>query len=237
MTKNPIDSRSAYDDWHSGIEVDEYSPTLWYSLVAGELKQQDLAGKTILEIGCGRGGFACWLMAQQPAPSKFIAMDYAPAAVEWGRRYAERKGVQGIEWDVADIQAIPQPADSFDFVISCETIEHVPDPQRAVSELVRILKPGGQLLLTTPNYFSVLGLYRGYLRLLGRPFSEGGQPINNLMLHPRTVGMVKASGARIVHNNSVGQTLFMPGKVPKSFPNSPGLKWFGVQSFVVAKKP
>src|SRR5262249_27760351 len=81
-----------------------------------------------------------------------------------------------------------------DTVISCETIEHVPDPSRAVAELAQVLKPGGRLFLTTPNYFGPFGLYRAYLRLRRRRFTEVGQPINQLTLLPRTLRWIRRAG-------------------------------------------
>jgi 2-polyprenyl-6-hydroxyphenyl methylase/3-demethylubiquinone-9 3-methyltransferase len=47
--------------------------------------------------------------------------------------------------------ALPFPDASFDSVISSECIEHTPDPVAAVAEMLRVLKPGGHLFLTTPN--------------------------------------------------------------------------------------
>jgi SAM-dependent methyltransferase len=51
---------------------------------------------------------------------------------------------------VCDIVAIPAPSESFDVVLCTEVLEHLPDPVAAVKELARLLRPGGQLLLTAP---------------------------------------------------------------------------------------
>ena len=86
---------------------------------------------------------------------------------------------------VADIETIPFDRDSFDLVISLDTIEHVPHPTRAVAELVRVLQPGGKFVLTTNNYFGLIGVWRLIMRLAGRRFTEFGQPINQpLMFFP-----------------------------------------------------
>ncbi|MEB3234631.1 MAG: methyltransferase domain-containing protein [Cyanobacteriota bacterium] len=59
-------------------------------------------------------------------------------------------------WDASrcdllcDITAIPRPDHSFDAVLCTEVFEHLPDPQLALKELARVLKPGGQLMLTAP---------------------------------------------------------------------------------------
>src|SRR5216117_3593434 len=56
-------------------------------------------------------------------------------------------------------QSLPFADNSFDAVISCETIEHLPQVQAGVNEMYRVTRPGGRLFLTTPNYFNFIGLY------------------------------------------------------------------------------
>src|SRR5262249_25242451 len=175
---------------------------------------EDLAGKRVLEIGCGRGGFACWMARQRPAPSQIVAADFSFTAVQKGRQFASENGLSPIAWERMGLEAITHESESFDTVISCETIEHVPHPWKAVKELGRVLKPGGKLFLTTPNYLGAMGLYRIYLRLRGRRFSEEGQPINNFMLLPRTRSMVAAAGLRIRAVDGVGHYLPIKGRPP-----------------------
>lgn len=65
-------------------------------------------------------------------------------------------GLQNASWSfsqidiVCDIVAIPEPSASFDAVLCTEVLEHLPDPVRALEELVRLLKPGGMLVTTAP---------------------------------------------------------------------------------------
>src|SRR6185312_4101323 len=51
---------------------------------------------------------------------------------------------------VSDITSIPEPNNAFDAVLCTEVLEHVPAPEAALRELVRLLKPGGNLILTAP---------------------------------------------------------------------------------------
>lgn len=235
-------SRAAYETWHERFEVDVETNTPWHRQVKLRLDPaRDLAGTRVLEIGCGRGGFACWLASQpQHRPTKIIAADFAETAISKGRQFAANQGLTEITWKVCDIQNITYPDASFDTVISCETIEHVPDPQRALRELARVLKPGGRLFLTTPNYLGTMGLYRFYMRLTGRRFTEEGQPINNFMLLPLTRVWVARAGLRVSVVDAVGHYLPFPGRPPIELPafNNPRMmmRWFGLHSLVVAEK-
>jgi SAM-dependent methyltransferase len=228
-----------YDVWHAGLEVDAEAIGPWHELVRRHLDPaRDLAGRRVLEIGCGRGGFSCWL-AQQATPSpSLVAIDYSSVAVEKGRAHAAANGISNITWQTGDIQAIDHPDASFDTVVSCETIEHVPDPARAVRELGRVLKPGGRLFLTTPNYLGPYGFYRVYLRLRGRRFTEVGQPINQFTMFPRTLYWVRRAGLTPRVIDGEGHYLLAPGREPRRIEvlDRPVLKWFATHGLVVAQK-
>src|SRR6266550_1086973 len=161
-------SRDDYDAWHDHLPVDAEANTPWHALIRHHLVfERDIAGKRVLEIGCGRGGFAVWLARQPRPPRQLTAADFSPAAVRRAHGFARERAEPPVTWEVGDIQHIAHPDSTFDTVISCETIEHVPDPPRAVAELARVLKPHGHVLITTPNYFGMMGLYRIYARLRG----------------------------------------------------------------------
>lgn len=237
-----VTSRTAYDAWHDQFAVDGDTDTPWHRLVKKHLEPaRDLAGKKVLEIGCGRGGFACWLASRSYRPSAIVAADFAATAIQKGRAFAAQHRLSGIIWEISDIEAIAHPQASFDTVISCETIEHVADPRKAVRELARVLNPGGRLFLTTPNYLGALGLYRLYLKLCGRIYTEENQPINNVMLLPLTWAWVSQAGLRVAIIDAVGHYLPFPGRPPieMSMFDNPRIlmRWLGLHSLIVAQKP
>jgi ubiquinone/menaquinone biosynthesis C-methylase UbiE len=234
-------SRVSYDEWHGHYAVDSDTDTPWHHLLLAELQtDRDLAGKHVLEIACGRGGLACRLARLSRPPARLVAADFSWTAVAKGQAFATERRLKSIAWAVGDAQALAHADHSFHTVISCETIEHLPNPRAALAEFARVLKPGGRLFLTTPNYLGPMGAYRGYLRLCGRPFSEEGQPINRFLMLPLTLAWIRRTGLRIVHVGSTGQYLPWPGREPIRLPaleSRPAFKWFGLHSFVVAEKP
>ncbi len=240
MTPDPS-ARAAYESWHRALPASDLEVPPWVRMIRSRLEpERDLADRRVLEIGCGRGDFARWLAGLEDRPRLLVATDFAVSAVAAGQGAARERNLDRIAWQVADIGALGFPDASFDTVFSLETIEHCPSPALAVVELARVLKPGGRLYLTTPNYLNLSGLYRIYLRLRGRRYSEAGQPINHPMLLPATRSLIRRAGLRIVTIEAVGHPLPLPGgAIDLAFLDrlGPLTRWFGIQSMVVAEKP
>ena len=240
-TGGRLEAREVYESWHERVQRDAATADRpWHDLVFAHLQPADLDGRAVLEIGCGRGELACELVTGDTPPARLIAADFAHAAVRLGRARAASRDVGGVTWMVADVQHIGLPDASVDTVISCETIEHLPDPVQALREFHRVLRPGGRLILTTPNYFGPFGLYRAYLRLRGRRYTEGDQPICRLTMLPRTLFWVWRSGLRVHTAAATGQYLLAPGRLPWEPGVLRRLNWLlwplGLHSLVVAEK-
>jgi len=235
-------TRDAYDTWHRRHEVDAEADSPWHQMIKARLDpSRDITGRRILEIGCGRGGFACWLARHPAGPAEVIAADFSLAAIAKAEQFAAAQGIIRVTWAVADIQKLNHFGPEFDTVISCETIEHVPDPPLAVRNLAQVLKPCGRLYLTTPNYLSMIGLYRVYCWVRGKTFDECGQPICQLTMVPKTRSWVRAAGLRVVETDTSGQYLPFPGRPPirVNWLEHPHvlMRWFGLHSLVVGEKP
>lgn len=101
--------------------------------------------RVVLDIACGVGYGARRLAG---SARRVTAADIDVEAVEHGRHRYE---AANLAYLVTDCQAVALAAESFDVVCSFETIEHVPDVGRYLDEIVRLLKPGGCLLASTPH--------------------------------------------------------------------------------------
>ena len=208
------EARTAYDAWHEAQQDDGGGNAPWYQMLKPLLT--GLGGRRVLEIGCGRGGFAAWLAELPPAlrPAEVVASDFSSVAVRIAEGLGRARGVANVTYRVGDLMGLDWPDASFDVVISCETIEHVPSSRVALRELARVLRPGGRLYLTCPNYLNLMGLYRVFLRLTGRRWSEGGQPISHFLIWPQTRRWAKQAGLLIEMTAGVGHYVPFPRRSP-----------------------
>ena len=95
--------------------------------------------------------------------------------------------------------------------------------------------------LVTPNYLSMIGLYRAYCWVSGKTFDECGQPICQVTMVPKTRTLVRAAGMRVVETDTRGQYLTFPGRPPirVNWLEHPHIvmRWFGLHSLVVGQRP
>ena len=113
-------------------------------------------GTKILDVGCGPGRHTC--AACRLEKVTVIGSDVSfDEAAEAGKRLNEQENLGlngGGIWAtlVADITGLPFPDGFFHMVICAEVLEHIPDQEKAVGEVLRVLKPGGNLVVSVPRY-------------------------------------------------------------------------------------
>ena len=128
------------------------------------LKPEAVAGKKVLEVGCGMGTHAA-LLAK--AGARLAAIDITERAVEMTRRRFQIYGLSG-RIEQADAEELPFADAAFDLVWSWGVIHHSSSPEKCLSEITRILRDGGRLLLMVYHrpsivYYVHCGLIRGVL--------------------------------------------------------------------------
>jgi SAM-dependent methyltransferase len=103
-----------------------------------------------LDAGAGNGAFSIYAAR---SGNEVLAASFSERELQDAERRARQLGVTGIDFRVLDLREIAvheHELGSFDQIICLETIEHLSDDEGLVASLTRLLKPGGQLLLSTP---------------------------------------------------------------------------------------
>jgi len=104
-----------------------------------------LAGKSVLDVGCG-AGLLCEPLARMGG--KVTGVDAAPENIEAAKAHAKQSGL-AIDYKSGELSELK--LGKYDIVSSLEVIEHVADPEDFLMQLTARLKPGGLLILSTPN--------------------------------------------------------------------------------------
>lgn len=129
----------------------QYHSALWESYAhprpipktLATLKKWGGRGHHILDVGCGSGFYAQFFRQQG---NLVVGVDITPQGVAATRQ-------RGLEALIANLEAgLPFASQTFDMVTCVEVVEHLLQPERALEEIHRVLRPQGQLIVTTPNY-------------------------------------------------------------------------------------
>jgi 2-polyprenyl-3-methyl-5-hydroxy-6-metoxy-1,4-benzoquinol methylase len=163
------------------------------------------AGSRLLEVGCGAGN----LLVQASVPGSYpVALDLSMQALTFVRsRFEELSSTPGTPNGFACAQAIgeslPWKDESFDCILMSEVIEHLEKPQISVREAVRVLRHGGRLLVTTPNYRSFWPIMEWTVdRLNMAPKMAGEQHISRF--HPSSLkSLLTGSGLTVEYAGSI----------------------------------
>jgi ubiquinone/menaquinone biosynthesis C-methylase UbiE len=143
--KNRI--RQGYDGAFSEHvnRYDELGTEIQMKAATAQLEGTDLQGKQVLDVGCGTGVIS--LLALQKGAAKVVCGDISNYMLEAARTKADRQGYgpERIDFRRLDAESLPFEDASFDFVMTGMTLGLLPDQEKAVKEMVRVLRSGGLL--------------------------------------------------------------------------------------------
>ncbi len=148
MTPETVDYHEVYErDWRGSLAAGkEQRGNLQACLDFIESVNLIESGHKVLEIGCGIGSVTNHL-AQKGIDA--IGTDISDVAIQYGR-----EKYPNAHLEAHPAEALPWPDNTFDVVLSFDLFEHIPDTDRHLSEVTRLLKDNGLYLFQTPNKFS-----------------------------------------------------------------------------------
>ncbi len=138
------------------IMMDDYSST------EGYLAEADLglgcglptafakikSGDTVIDLGSGAGNDCFVARHETGAEGKVIGIDFTASMIRKARSHAERHGFNNVEFREGDIEEMPVNSDVADVIVSNCVLNLVPNKHRVISEIYRVLKPGGHFSIS-----------------------------------------------------------------------------------------
>ena len=140
-------------------EPDRYCIQLYHQVAASI----DIAGLHVLEVGCGRGGGASYI-ARYHRPAAMVGLDFSSAAIAFCRKHHSACGLSFVE---GDAEHLPFDDNHFDVVVNVESSHCYGDMGRFLSEVRRVLKPGGHFLFADLRGKDKVGALRVHLNASG----------------------------------------------------------------------
>jgi len=131
-------------DLKSEDENNRYSIQLYHMLASSI----DLNGKSLLEIGCGRGGGLSYVAKNFPLKTT-LGVDLNERASKFSQKFYK---IDGLSFRQGDAQKLDIENESFDAVLNVESSHRYPDMKAFLGEVKRILRPGGHFLFTDFRY-------------------------------------------------------------------------------------
>jgi 2-polyprenyl-3-methyl-5-hydroxy-6-metoxy-1,4-benzoquinol methylase len=169
MDADLAEQQRAWDSWLAGTRIGQsetsrrsgQTAARAMAVVAELAKLPPIPDRSILDVGCG-DGYDSVLFAKF---GRVVATDLAPATIDDA---AKRYSGAGVTFLAGDFLTMELPDAPFDVVVTLETLSHVYDQAAFVRRCADLLKPGGQLVITTQNKaiydYGGHGAPRGYLR-------------------------------------------------------------------------
>jgi 2-polyprenyl-3-methyl-5-hydroxy-6-metoxy-1,4-benzoquinol methylase len=161
MTEDPINARLQNEITHGKYLADNSAEEIWgWQTPAGKYRAEERfdfisnaigmqPGMKVLELGFGTG---FWSRQFGRLDIELTAIDISPALCERAKLLGQEDGMK-IDFRVENAMDTSFPDETFDAVIGISVLHHL-DPDRALEEIFRILKPGGRMAFSEPNFLN-----------------------------------------------------------------------------------
>jgi len=146
---NWVEWESHYENSIPNVDLAAFSSADWQHPYFKRLKIYSKEAERVLEFGSGKGHISFSLKRLRPSITTFL-LDYSLTAVRFSKKVHHYFGLQA-NFINGSFLELPFRSNSFDIVHGNTVLEHVIDTRQALSELSRVIRPGGYLIATVPN--------------------------------------------------------------------------------------
>jgi phosphatidylethanolamine/phosphatidyl-N-methylethanolamine N-methyltransferase len=134
----------AYGRWAPVYDI-VFGPVFRHGRRAA-VRAAEVVGGRILEVGVGTG----LSLSDYGKATRVVGIDISEAMLDKARKRVEAEGLTQVEaLEVMDAEHLSVPDSSFDVVVAQYVVTAIPNPERALDEFVRVVRPGGEIILTT----------------------------------------------------------------------------------------
>lgn len=137
-----------WDETEDYDEINKETYSYWRRFKDGYRLSNIRNGSYILDVCCRTGNGTLFFSKKNKI--KAVCLDVSTNMLQIAEERLRKANVD-FETKKFDTLDLPLESNIFDGILCFETIEHIPDPDKFLKELYRVLKPGGELLITTPN--------------------------------------------------------------------------------------
>jgi len=164
-------------------------------------------GEQVLDVACGSGLVTFEAARSSGEGGWVLGTDLAPHMVRTGRQSAARRGVTNVGFERMDAECLGLPNGAFDVVLCSLGLMYVPDPGRALSEVQRVLRPGGRVALAVWGARERCG-WSGLFPVMLAEVAGGVSPLFFQLGEPgRLAELCRAAGLREVREELLTTTL------------------------------
>ncbi|MFX0061316.1 MAG: methyltransferase domain-containing protein [Candidatus Hermodarchaeota archaeon] len=144
-----------------------------YHIAIELLKQKLVPRRKILDIGCS-GGLIRRFLQSEGVDLEYYGLDLILEAL-----IANKKYHSDVKLFNSSATELPFQDETFEYIISCETLEHIPDTVTTLKEIFRVLKPQGRVVLSVPNYGNPIlaAIAKFFHVFLGNPHFAMGEQV------------------------------------------------------------
>jgi ubiquinone/menaquinone biosynthesis C-methylase UbiE len=165
---------------------------------------------TVLDVACGPGIVACEFAKQA---GHVTGIDITPAMIEQAMKLQNELKLENLTWAVGEAVPLPYADNSFSLVITRYSFHHLLAPEKALTEMIRVCRPGGRVMVADVAMDPTKSEAYDRLEIMRDPSHT------HALTHEEFVAIFHNSGLHDCHQSAYGVDIELETQIRASFPN------------------